>query len=98
MTCSAEKITHWLNNELSVPERQELENHIAGCANCRDMAAEAKKVMQLLQQGTAPEPGADMELRFQATLSQFKESLHDKQEAGGFWYNWYKQISTKPAW
>jgi hypothetical protein len=80
MKCENDKelITRWINNELSEAERNAFEIHVAGCAECRQELKATETVWNLMGEVPAPQPSADMPVRFQAMLEEFKEKQQGK--------------------
>jgi len=80
MKCENDKelITRWINNELSEAERNAFEIHVAGCAECRQELKATEAVWNLMGEVSAPQPSADMPVRFQAMLEEFKEKQQEK--------------------
>ena len=78
MKCDKERVTHWLNNQLTDAERQEFEVHLADCTACQQEVKEATKVLNGMKQIQVPEPSADMEVRFLGMLDAFKQSVVKK--------------------
>jgi hypothetical protein len=75
MNCDKERVTHWLNNELTEAERHEFGAHLAGCTACQQEIKEAREVLTLMKQIQAPEPSPGMEVRFQGMLDAYKQSV-----------------------
>lgn len=98
MKCDTGKILHWLNGQLSKAEQQALAVHLGECKDCQEEVEQAKKVMQLMEQVGVPEPAVGMELRFEATLRNYKSDAQNEKEIRlGFWGKLYQQLTTKPA-
>lgn len=76
MKCDKESVTHWLSNQLTDAERQKFEAHLAECAACQQDVKEGTQVLTLLQQIDVPEPSADMEVRFQGILDDYKQTIN----------------------
>jgi predicted anti-sigma-YlaC factor YlaD len=68
----AEKISLWLDDQLSPAEIEELEAHLVDCHDCRHIYNDLRRVDQLFQaaagQMAAPSPGFSQ--RFEARLAQ----------------------------
>lgn len=97
MKCDTEKITHWLNGQLSEAEQRALQIHLKECEECQMELEKARKVTHILERVAVSEPAVDMELRFQATLRNYKQAVQNpKGTASGFWSTLYQQLTTKP--
>ena len=95
MNCDHEIVTHWLNNQLTAAEKEDFEQHLASCAECRQEVALSSKVMELMQETTVQAPSANMEARFQGMLDMYKASdisLLTRLQ------NLYKSLFYKPAY
>jgi len=98
MKCDKESITHWLNNEMTVAERKEFELHLSECGDCREVLSIAEKLTGRLLQMEIPEPSADMDMRFQAMLGDYKKSVQRKETRWSlFWTGLYEQLTIKPT-
>jgi hypothetical protein len=75
MNCDKERITHWLNNQLTGAEQKEFEKHLAQCTACQKEVKEAREILTLMKEVRVPEPSADMEARFQGMLDAHKQSM-----------------------
>lgn len=69
-----EQITGWINNELSAADRNAFELHLANCAECRQELKATHAVLNLMDEVPVPQASADMPVRFQAMLEEYKES------------------------
>jgi hypothetical protein len=88
MNCDKERITHWLNNQLSVSERKEFEKHLAQCAACQQEVNEAGEMLNLIKKIHVPDPSADMEARFQGMLDTYKQSSNNSSS----WKNFIDRV------
>lgn len=77
MNCEKDKalITAWINNELSPAAYAEFEIHLAACPECRQELQAEMEIWNKLGNIPVPEAGADMTVRFQAMLAEYKESV-----------------------
>jgi hypothetical protein len=73
-----EQITGWINNELSEADRNAFEIHLANCAECRQELKATQAVLNLMGEMPVPQASADMPVRFQAMLEEYKESQVEK--------------------
>ena len=69
----------WVNGDLTTPEREKLEQHLAECAGCREELAEMQKVWDMMDVLEAPEPSAQMRVKFHAMLDSYKESTKEQK-------------------
>jgi anti-sigma factor ChrR (cupin superfamily) len=101
MKCENDKelITRWINNELSEAERNAFEIHVAGCAECRQELKATEAVWNLMGEVHTPQPSADMPLRFQAMLEDFKEAQKEKASSpiNGFFEKLRQLWSFQPG-
>ena len=56
-----------------------MEQHLAGCAGCREELADMQKVWDMMEVIDTPEPSAHMEVKFQAMLDTYKESVKEQK-------------------
>jgi hypothetical protein len=82
-----ELFTSLLTDALDKTRRSEIENHLAGCADCQTDFEAAKKVWDLMGEVPQPEPSETMESSFDALLSNYKEELIAKRNPVGEWIN-----------
>ena len=78
-----EQITLWINNELPEADRAAFEQHLTTCAECRQELRAAQQVWKLMGEMPVPQASADMPVRFQAMLEEFKESQVEKKNPFG---------------
>ncbi len=64
-----------LTNSLDHRQLLEIESHLAGCADCREEFATAKKLWDLMGEVSTPEPSDSMQMGFNTMLSDFKEEV-----------------------
>ena len=81
MKCDQDKeqITRYINHELTVAERNNFELHLAACSECSEELEAAQQVWNLMGEMPAPKPSADMTIRFQSMLDEYKGSLVEKK-------------------
>ncbi|OCX54052.1 hypothetical protein BEL04_07190 [Mucilaginibacter sp. PPCGB 2223] len=74
-----DKFTDLVNNQLSDADKQSVEMHLAGCADCRQELADMWKLWDMMGEIETPEPSAHLKVKFNAMLETYKES---QQNAG----------------
>lgn len=74
-------LTGWLNNELTPADKKQLEQHLAGCAACREELAGMQKLWAMMDKVEVPEPSMHMRADFSAMLNDYKASLASKKGA-----------------
>jgi len=62
----------WLDDQLTPTERTKVEQHLTECAACREELAVMQRTWDIMGEFKAPEPSANMQIKFQAMLSDFK--------------------------
>jgi hypothetical protein len=101
MKCENDKelITRWINNELSEAERNAFEIHLSSCAECRQELKATEAIWNLMGEVSAPQPSADMPVRFQAMLEDFKEAQKEKASSpiNGFFEKLRQLWSFQPG-
>lgn len=82
MNCEKDKalITGWINNELSAAERAGFEAHLESCAECRQELKTEMQLWNMLESMPVPEASADMPVRFNAMLEEYKQSAVQKKQ------------------
>ncbi len=72
MNCNdfSNKLALLMYDELRGPERSACEAHLAGCAKCRDLLEESRRVQQLLGERTSPEPTPELLVRCRQALDE----------------------------
>lgn len=69
-----------MNNQLTAGEIAAVEKHITECAECRSELAASTEMWDLLEGIKTPEPGANMQVKFDVMLDVYKKSLADKKK------------------
>src|SRR5476651_1992648 len=69
-----ELFTGWMNKELTPAERQELDQHLAGCPGCIEEFAAMQQVWDMMDKVKVPEPSANMRANFNMMLEDYKAS------------------------
>jgi len=69
----------WINNELKPVERETLEQHLNGCAACREELASMQQLWAMMDEVEVPEPSAHMQTDFRAILNDFKVAEANKK-------------------
>jgi hypothetical protein len=82
-----EQFTALLSDTINQKERIEIENHLAGCADCREEFDSSRKIWDLMGEIPQPEPSANMRTGFEAILSNFKEAAIEKRNPVREWLN-----------
>jgi hypothetical protein len=82
-----EQFTALLTDSIHQKERTEIENHLAGCADCRQEFEAAQKIWNLMGEISMPEPSASMSTGFEAILNNFKEAASNKRNPVREWLN-----------
>jgi hypothetical protein len=93
MNCDKERVTHWLNQQMTSSEQIEFETHMAGCTACQQEVKAARQVLLMMEHVQVPEPAHDMEIRFQGMLDAYKLSAIKKESA---WKNFI--IHLRQLW
>jgi len=75
MNCNQykEQITLLVTGSLDPNQRLELENHLAGCPDCRTEFESSLKVWNLMGESTEPLPSETLRTGFEAILKNYKE-------------------------
>ncbi|EHQ29360.1 zf-HC2 domain-containing protein [Mucilaginibacter paludis] len=87
--------TNRINNELTPAENENLEQHLAGCADCAEELQTMQQMWQLMGELETPEPSAHLKVKFQAMLDTYKESVAEDQ---GWWHNLQEQLKQLWQW
>jgi Putative zinc-finger/HEAT repeats len=94
-----ELFTDWLDNQLPAAECAKIEQHIAGCPECREELAVIQHAWDMMGEFKAPEPSAAMKVNFQAMLNEYKESVQVQKDG---WENLKERFSSlwqlQPRW
>jgi hypothetical protein len=94
-----DKLIGWLNNELTVAEREELDKHLSDCPACRQELAEMQPIWEMTGTIETPEPSGHMRVKFQAMLNTYKESVEDQKGfKGGIAEQWNRLWQWQPRW
>ncbi|GAB3990867.1 hypothetical protein GCM10028807_19050 [Spirosoma daeguense] len=73
-----EQLTEWLSNQLPDAERAIMDAHLAQCLVCQAEAASVRQLWQMMGQVSTPEPSPMAQVRFQAMLDTYKETISEK--------------------
>jgi len=94
-----DKFTELVNNQLPEADKQSVEMHLAGCADCRQELADMWKLWDMMGEIETPEPSAHLKVKFNAMLETYKES---QAENIGLWTRIKEQFErlwqTQPQW
>jgi hypothetical protein len=82
-----EQFTSLLTNALDHTDRSRIENHLAGCEECRKEFEAAGKIWDLMGETPQPEPSETMSTDFGTILSNYKEQLVRHRNPIGEWIN-----------
>jgi hypothetical protein len=75
-------ISDYLEGQLTVASRSELETHLAGCPDCRNMVADVRRAFDLCHQAESIEPPPWLVPKImRATLGERKPSLTQRLQA-----------------
>lgn len=91
-----EKLIGLLNNELTPAEQALLEKHLAECPGCREELAGLRQLWQMMSEVETPEPSAHMQVKFQAMLKTYKDSVEEQKP--GVWTSITNQLSRLWSW
>lgn len=80
-----------LTNALDQAQKSEIENHLAGCADCRTEFEAARKIWDLMGEIPQPEPSESMRTSFDAMISNYKEELITRRNPFNEWINWLRE-------
>lgn len=86
--------TGWIENELSAAQREDLDQHIEGCAACKQELEAMKVLWQDMGGIESPEPSAHLRVKFQAMLNTYKAEVEHRN----FWDNLKESISRLWHW
>jgi D-ribose pyranose/furanose isomerase RbsD len=79
MKCEKEEqITLWINNEMTEAERNVFEKHLAECPSCAQELKAEQQLWSMIGEMPAPQPSADMKVRFESMLEDYKSSHQPK--------------------
>ncbi len=90
-----EKLSLYLYDELSAEERAGMEAHLAGCATCREEAAELERLRLVLDERPLRQPAPDLLVHCRSDL----EEALDREDAGwrALVRGWFGQAPGQPA-
>ncbi|HLX93021.1 MAG TPA: zf-HC2 domain-containing protein [Puia sp.] len=75
-----EKLSSWINNEMSSEESTAFEDHLNHCEYCNRELVAMKNAWSAIAK-IEPEPGDNMWLRFDTMLNTYKQSLREHQRS-----------------
>ncbi len=87
-----EQITRWINNEMTEAERNAFEIHLTTCTECSQELKAEQGIWNMMGEVPAPVPSADMPVRFQAMLEEYKGSLEEKKNPVGSFVEKLRQL------
>jgi hypothetical protein len=92
-------LTGRINNELSPAEQDELNRHLEECASCRAELAAIQQIWGDMGAIETPEPSAHMQVKFQAMLDTYKDSVatreslwHTLRNRLNFFWQWQPRM------
>lgn len=74
-----EQLTLYMNNQLTAAQSAAVEKHIIECAECRAELEASMQVWDLMDEIGAPEPTANMQVKFDAMLDVYKKEVEYKK-------------------
>ena len=83
MSCPEERISTWIDGELSERDAAAVDEHVAGCASCRDLVASLRSVSQYCEAEVPSDPGF---------LVRFRERRDEVSVAP--WWTW-RQLALR---
>ena len=94
MKCDNEKeqITRYIHNEMTEAERNAFETHLAQCTECSAELEADQQIWNLMAEMPAPKPSADMSVRFQSMLEEYKGSIVEKNNPFADFLNHLKEL------
>ena len=92
-----DQFTALLTDSIHQKERSEIENHLAGCAECRKEFEAARKIWDLMGEIPQPEPSPSMRTNFDVMLNNFKEESVAKRNPVGEWINRMREYLSLQA-
>jgi hypothetical protein len=82
---------------LNEQQRIEIENHLAGCADCREEFVIARGIWDLMGEIPQPEPSESMRSEFEAILSNYKEKIIVRRNPVAEWINMIREYWSLKA-
>jgi hypothetical protein len=103
MKCEQYKdlFTDYINKNLSIAERQNMEQHLAGCPGCAEELQAMEQLWDVMGMVETPEPSAHLKVKFQAMLNVYKEEVAGQQKPSvwqGFKDSWSRLWQMQPQW
>lgn len=100
MNCAQyeEEFSSYMNNQLTAAQQVEFEQHIAGCEGCLQELTAMQQVWSLMGDMEVPEPGAHMEVKFEAMLATFKQSVAEKKASFSIKEQFARLWQWQPKW
>jgi hypothetical protein len=93
-----DKFTELVNNQLLEADKQSVETHLAGCADCRQELADMWKLWDMMGEIETPEPSAHLKAKFNAMLETYKESQLETAVWGRLKEQFNKLWQQQPQW
>ena len=82
-----EQFASFLNNTLDQKRRNEIESHLAVCADCREEFETFEKIWNLMGEMPQPEPSEALREGFNTVLSDYREELNERKNPIVEWMN-----------
>jgi hypothetical protein len=91
--------TGWIEKDLTTAESKDLEQHISGCAGCKQELEAMQVLWQDMGEIEAPDPSPHLRVKFQAMLNTYKAEVEHrnvwdnfKESIGQLWH-WRPQLA-----
>ncbi|MEO6522261.1 MAG: zf-HC2 domain-containing protein [Mucilaginibacter sp.] len=92
--------TDYINKDLSIAERQNMEQHLATCPGCAEELQAMESIWNMMGTVETPEPSANLQVKFQAMLNTYKEEVAQQQPSAwqGLKDSWSRIWQMQPQW
>jgi hypothetical protein len=87
-----EQLTRLLHGELPEAERIGMETHLAQCNECRREWEGLQALWGMLDEVETPGPSTDAQIRFDAMLDNYKESVRSGKYTGAGWWSRIQEL------
>ncbi|RKR84789.1 putative zinc finger protein [Mucilaginibacter gracilis] len=92
--------TDFINQDLSIPERENMEQHLAACPNCTAQLLAMQQLWNIMGTIETPQPSAHLQVKFNAMLNTYKQEVAEQKN--GFWQTakagWSRLWQMQPQW
>ncbi|HEY4111741.1 zf-HC2 domain-containing protein [Puia sp.] len=92
-----EQLTRFLHGELSAEEQAGVETHLTECNECRREWEGLRAMWGMLEEVDTPEPSADAQVRFDAMLDSYKDSVRSGDRRTALWWRLRELFRGYPA-